>query len=90
MYFWNISQPDWLKEVSSRSKTEPLLPRIVGRGEVLVELLLRHHLLHLLEHPLLDEPLGVVWVSMKRCYRSKLFAQRSPCAIWERHGTQYS
>ena len=48
---------------------------------MLVELLLGHHLLHLLEHPLLDEPLGVVWVSIKTCYRSKLVARRSPCAV---------
>ena len=62
MELLKISAPDWSKEVSSRSKTEPLLPRIVGRGEVLVELLLRHHTLHLIEHPFLDQPLGALWI----------------------------
>ena len=59
---FEVSAPDWGEEVSSRSKTEPLLPRIVGRGEVLVELLLRHHALHLIEHPFLDQPLGALWI----------------------------
>ena len=45
---FEVSAPDWLKEVSPRSQAEPLLPRVVGRGEVLVELLLRH-LWHLRE-----------------------------------------
>ena len=60
MELFEVSAPDWGKEVSSRSKAEPLLPRIVGRGEVLVELLLRHHALHLIEHPFLDQPLGAL------------------------------
>ena len=59
---FEVSAPDWLKEVSPRSQTEPLLPRVVGRGEVLVELLLRHHTLHLIEHPFLDQPLGALWI----------------------------
>ena len=29
---------------------------------MLVELLLRHHALHLIEHPFLDQPLGALWI----------------------------
>ena len=29
---------------------------------MLVELLLRHHTLHLIEHPFLDQPLGALWI----------------------------
>ena len=81
-----VSAPDWGKEVSPRSQAEPLLPRVVGRGKMLVELLLGHHALHLIEHPFLDQPLGTLRIpdnimlsGMHVTYGALSFV--SPCAV---------
>ena len=55
--------PNWIKEVSPRSKAEPLVQGVVGWVEVLLEIIPRHRAFHLLEHPPLDQPLGVIWKS---------------------------
>ena len=51
--------PDGPEEVAGWREAEPLLPRVVGRREVPLKLLLGHDLLHLLVHAALDQPLGV-------------------------------